>query len=117
MITDLTEFSIPTGKVCLSPMMDCFDGMLITWRISEHPNADFVNGMLDDVITRINKDSKRVIHTDRGCRYRWPGFKRMETNGDTSSMPKKYSQDNATCVWLFGRIKNEFFNRNWSNVP
>ena len=30
-----------------------FDRMLVIWRISEHPNADFVNGMLDDVITNI----------------------------------------------------------------
>ena len=118
LLTDLTEFSIPAGKVYLSPMMDCFDGMLIAWRISEHPNADLVNGMLDDVIARMNNDSKPIIHTDRGCHYRWPGLKRMETNGYTRPMSQKgCSPDNAACEGLFGRIKNEFFyNRDWSNV-
>ena len=119
LLTDLTEFSIPAGKVYLSPMMDCFDGMLIAWRISEHPNADLVNGMLDDVIARMNNDSKPIIHTDRGCHYRWPGWiERMETNGYTRSMSQKgCSPDNAACEGLFGRIKNEFFyNRDWSNV-
>ena len=27
-LTDLTEFHIPAGKVYLSPMIDCFDGMV-----------------------------------------------------------------------------------------
>ena len=26
-LTDVTEFSIPAGKVYLSPMIDCYDGM------------------------------------------------------------------------------------------
>ncbi|MBM6842318.1 IS3 family transposase, partial [[Clostridium] spiroforme] len=28
MLTDITEFSIPAGKVYLSPIIDCFDGMV-----------------------------------------------------------------------------------------
>ena len=26
-LTDITEFSIPAGKVYLSPIIDCFDGL------------------------------------------------------------------------------------------
>lgn len=73
LLSDISEFAIPAGKVYLSPAVDCFDGMLVTWRISEHPNADLVNGMLDDVIANIGAKSKPIIHTDRGCHYRWPG--------------------------------------------
>ena len=29
-LTDLTEFQIPAGKVYLSPMIDCFDGMVVS---------------------------------------------------------------------------------------
>jgi len=55
---------------------------LKTWRISEHPNADLVNGMLDDVIANIGAKSEPIIHTDRGCHYRWPGWiERMKRNG------------------------------------
>ena len=70
LLSDTSEFAIPAGKVYLSPAVDCFDGMLVTWRISEHPNADLVNGMLDDVIANIGTKSKPIIHTDRGCHYR-----------------------------------------------
>lgn len=119
LLSDISEFAIPTGKVYLSPTVDCFDGMLVTWRISEHPNADLVNGMLDDVIANIGTKSKPIIHTDRGCHYRWQGWiERMEINGYTRSMSQKgCSPDNAACEGLFGRIKNEFFyNQDWKNV-
>src|SRR5690606_8480844 len=30
-LTDVTEFQIPAGKVYLSPMIDCFDGTVLSW--------------------------------------------------------------------------------------
>ena len=55
----------PTNpRLYLSPTVDCFDGMLVTWRISEDLNADLVNGLLDDVIANIGIKSKPIIHTD-----------------------------------------------------
>lgn len=38
---------IPAGKVYLSPMIDCFDGMVVSWSIGTRPNAELVNTMLD----------------------------------------------------------------------
>lgn len=63
--------------------------------------------------------SKPIIHTDRGCHYRWPGWiEGMKINGYTRSMSQKgCSPDNAACEGLFGRIKNEFFyNQDWTGV-
>lgn len=119
LLTDISEFAIPAGKVYLSPALDCFDGMFVAWKISEHPNADLVNGMLENVTNNISKTSHPIIHTDRGCHYRWLGWiERMETNGYPRSMSQKgCSPDNAACEGLFGRIKNEFFyNRDWKDV-
>ena len=48
MVTDITEFAIPAGKVYLSPIVDCFDGLLVNWNISTSPDALLVNSMLDD---------------------------------------------------------------------
>ncbi len=33
-LTDITEFQIPAGKVYLSPIIDCFDGMVVSWTIA-----------------------------------------------------------------------------------
>lgn len=38
-LTDITEFHIPAGKVYLSPIIDCFDGMVISWSIGTQPDA------------------------------------------------------------------------------
>ena len=32
-LTDITEFQIPAGKVYLSPMIDCYDGKVVSWSI------------------------------------------------------------------------------------
>lgn len=45
-LTDITEFSIPAGKIYLSSIIDCFDGMCIAWSQSTSPNADLVNSMV-----------------------------------------------------------------------
>jgi putative transposase len=46
-LTDITEFQIPAGKVYLSPIIDCFDGLVISWSIGARPDAELVNTMLD----------------------------------------------------------------------
>lgn len=49
-LTDITEFSIPAGKIYLSPIIDCFDGFVTSWSIGVSPDAKLVNRMLDDAI-------------------------------------------------------------------
>ena len=70
-LTDITEFAIPAGKVYLSSIVDCFDGMLPAWTISTAPNAALVNEMLDKAIATLSKEEYSLIHSDRGCHYRW----------------------------------------------
>lgn len=45
-ITDITECRIPSDKMDLSPMIDCFDGAVVSQTNSTSPNAVSVNGML-----------------------------------------------------------------------
>lgn len=35
-LTDITEFQMPAGKVYTSPMIDCFDGLVVSWTIGMH---------------------------------------------------------------------------------
>lgn len=118
-LTDLTEFPLPAGKVYLSPMIDCFDGMVVSWSIGTSPDAGMVNSMLDNAISTLAENDRPVVHSDRGSHYRWPGWiDRMEAAGLTRSMSKKgCSPDNAACEGFFGRLKNElFYGRSWAGV-
>jgi transposase InsO family protein len=98
-LTDLTEFHIPSGKIYLSPIIDCFDGLVVSWTIGTSPNAELVNTMLDDAVSCLADGECPIVHTDRGCHYRWPGWiSRMESAGLTRSMSKKgCSPDNSAC--------------------
>lgn len=110
-LTDITEFSLPAGKVYLSPIIDCFDGMAVTWSIGTSPNARLVNSMLDAAISKLREGEHPILHSDRGGHYRWPGWiRRTEAAGLRRSMSAKgCSPDNAACEGFFGRLKNEMF--------
>ena len=119
-LTDITEFQIPAGKVYLSPMIDCFDGMVVSWSIGTRPDAELVNTMLDAAIETVTASSNRpVVHSDRGGHYRWPGWlsRIAEAKLIRSMSRKACSPDNAACEGFFGRLKNElFYSRDWLNT-
>lgn len=72
-LTNITEFQIPAGKVYLSPIIDCVDGMAISWSIATQPDTGLVNTMLDAAIgTVTDGEEQPIIHSDRGAHYRWP---------------------------------------------
>ena len=77
-----------------------------------------VNTMLKQAIEKLNEEEKPIIHSDRGCHYRWPEWiKLMNDNGLTRSMSKKgCSPDNSACEGFFGHLKVEmFYGYNWDD--
>lgn len=38
-LTDITEFRIPAGKIYLSPLVDCYDGAIVSWTIGTKPTC------------------------------------------------------------------------------
>lgn len=118
-LTDITEFQIPAGKVYLSPIVDCFDGLIVSWSLGTRPNAALVNTMLDEAISTLSDSQRPILHSDRGAHYRWPGWlERIERANLTRSMSRKgCSPDNAACEGFFGRLKTEFFYpRDWRDA-
>ena len=118
-LTDITEFHIQAGKVYLSPIIDCFDGLSVSWTIGTSPDANLANAMLDNAISTLKENEHPIIHSDRGGHYRWPGWiERMDKASLTRSMSRKgCSPDNSACEGFFGRLKNEFFYcRSWIGV-
>jgi len=118
-LTDITEFRIPAGKIYLSPIIDCFDGLPVSWTIGTAPDANLVNTMLDEAISILRSDEKPIIHSDRGSHYRWTGWiERMNNNELIRSMSRKgCSPDNSACEGFFGRLKMEmFYGYSWSGV-
>jgi putative transposase len=67
-LTDITEFQIPAGKVYLSPIIHCFDGLVVSWSLGTTPDAELVNTMLDTAIETVATGPDRpIVHSDRGA--------------------------------------------------
>lgn len=119
-LTDITEFRLPDdSKVYLSPVVDCFDGRVVAWSAGTRPDAELANSSLRRACEGLAEGERPVVHSDRGCHYRWPGWIAIcEEHGLVRSMSAKgCSPDNSACEGLFGRLKNEFFyHEDWQGV-
>ena len=101
-------------------MIDCLDGLVVSWTIATRPDAVLVNTMLDAAIETVANSSDRpVVHSDRGAHYRWPSWLSRISNAKLiRSMSRKgCSPDNAACKGFFGRLKTElFYPRDWRSA-
>jgi transposase InsO family protein len=118
--SDTIEFRLPGGaKVYLSPVVDLFDPRPVARAIGARPTAALADESLSRACAALRPGEAPVVHTDRGCRYRWPGWESIcRERGLTRSMPRKGGcADNAAMEGFFRRLKNEFFRgRDWSGV-
>ena len=93
-------------------MIDCFDGLVVSWTIGTSPDSDLVSTMLDAAIeTVVSSESGPVIHSDRGAHYRWLGWLSRVQNAKLIRLMsrKRCCPDNAACEGFFGRLKTELF--------
>lgn len=52
-VTDVTEFSLFGSKLYLSPVLDLYNGEIISYAISERANYRQVDEMLDKAFSRL----------------------------------------------------------------
>lgn len=112
LVTDITEFGCADGKVYLSPMVDLYDGWLLTAAVSQRPSGALATDMLEDSLAQLDPGQVPVVHTDRGFHYRtndWVAAARDPVTGQARFLPsmsrKGNSGDNAACEGFFGLLK------------
>lgn len=118
-VADITEFRIPAGKCCLSPVIGCFDGMPVGWSIGTSPSAELANSSLLRACVQLGDGEHPRVHSGRGGHCRWPGWIGIcDERGIVRSMSRKgCSPDNSRAEGFFGRLKVEFFyGRGWDDV-
>lgn len=75
--------------------------------------------MLDLALEALQEGEHFLVHTDRECHYRWPGWisRMKEANLPRTMSKKACGADNAACEGFFGRLKNEmFYHQSWSHI-
>ena len=111
LLTDITEFHLNGFKMYLSPLVDCYNGEVVSYAISTRPQQGLVMKMLDLGKREMNPDDKPIVHSDQGSQYQSPVYvNALKEAGWIQSMSRKgCCPDNSACEGFFGRLKNEFF--------
>jgi putative transposase len=107
--TDITEFSLFGKKSYLSPIIDLYNGEIVSYNITYRPTLDLVTGMVDAALGKINGNTNLILHSDQGWHYQHPNYrKRLKEKGVQQSMSRKGNcLDNAVIESFFGLLKSE----------
>ena len=110
-VTDVTEFNVAGKKLYLSPILDLYNGEIISYHIAERPQFDMVEKMLSKAFSRLNKEEKPMLHSDQGWQYQMSIYQGILRNRNiVQSMSRKGNcLDNAVMENFFGILKSEFF--------
>lgn len=108
--TDVTEFNLRGEKCYLSPILDGFNGEIISHNISKSPNLEQINDMLDKAFDNKNLEGL-IFHSDQGWQYQHQSYQqRLKNKGIKQSMSRKgNSMDNGMMENFFGLLKTEMF--------
>lgn len=109
--TDISEFRVKDKKLYLSPIIDLFNGEIVSYNLSESPNLKQVTKMLSTAFKKLSKVKGLILHSDQGWQYQIRAYQKMLTDkGITQSMSRKGNcLDNAIIENFFGTIKSELF--------
>lgn len=47
-VTDISQFNVDGRKCWLSVIVDCFDGMVVDWKLGDRPDQELANSNLRD---------------------------------------------------------------------
>ena len=108
-VTDITEISLCGQRLYFSPILDLYNGEIISYSISHRPKHCMIIDMLEKAFAKIPDDSGLVLHSDQGWHYRIPAYMSMLTiKGIRQSMSRKGNcLDNAVMENFFGHMKSE----------
>ena len=109
-VTDITEFKLFSEKLYLSPVLDLFNGEIITYTIGFRPTYSLVSGMLDKALEYLPENHSLLMHSDQGWHYQMKQYRdALKKRGVIQSMSRKGNcYDNSVMENFFGILKSEF---------
>ena len=110
-VTDVTEFKVNGKKLYLSPIIDLFNGEVISYNISRHPDFKQIRDMLSKAFSKIPDNTNLILHSDQGWQYQMKEYQTLlKDKGIRQSMSRKGNcLDNSLAENFFGLLKSELF--------
>lgn len=114
LVTDITEFKcVGEEKLYLNPILDLYNGEIVSFEIRKRPTLDLVMGPLKETIEVLKKHAtyRTTIHSDQGWHYQHNQWVRtLKENKIFQSMSRKATcADNASMENFFGILKQEMY--------
>jgi transposase InsO family protein len=110
-VTDIVEFSLFGEKLYLSPILDLYNGEIVSYNLSKRPNFAQITDMLNSAFAKIPDNTNLIFHSDQGWQYQMRKYQQMlAQKGIRQSMSRKGNcLDNAVIENFFGHVKSELF--------
>jgi len=110
-VTDITEFIVGGKKLFLSPILDLYNGEIISFTLSERPTFNHVMEMLKKALVKLPAEATPILHSDQGWQYQMKQYQEalLKRNISQSMSRKGNCLDNAVMENFFGILKSELF--------
>ncbi|EAT10851.1 isrso11-transposase orfb protein [Oceanobacter sp. RED65] len=109
--TDVTEFNVKGEKLYLSPVIDLYNGEIVSYQVAKRPTLPLVMNMLQKAYKRLSGQQAPLLHSDQGWQYQHVSYReKLAERGLTQSMSRKGNcLDNAAMESFFGTLKSEMY--------
>ena len=71
-VTDVTEFTVGTSKVYVSPVLDLHNNRIDSVMAGPSPSVKMVTVSLRNAISGLAPNERPLVHSDQGFQYRHP---------------------------------------------
>ena len=112
LVAHFTTFKVHDQKLYLPPILDLFNGEVVSYSLSCHPNFKQITDMLEDAFQKLpDKVDDLILHSDQSWQYQMKSYQNLrKAKGITQSMSRKATcLDNAVVENFFGLLKTELF--------
>jgi len=108
---DETEFKVLGKCFYLSPILDLFNGEVVSYSLTRSPSFVATIEMLKKSFQRLPEKVDLILHSDQGWQYQMKQYQGLlAERGIQQSMSRKGNcYDNAVIENFFGLLKSEFF--------
>ncbi len=119
--TDVSQISIGQQKSFLSPVIDMFNGEILSYNIADRADLEQINKMLNDLFAITDKLPKenQILHSDQGWQYQHKNYQEaLNEHGILQSMSRKGNcLDNSVMENFFGLMKSELlYNKEFKSM-
>ena len=109
LLTDITEVQCSDGKLYISPIMDCYNGEILTVEMCDNMKKELCMDTVYQLKQRYGDLQGVVLHSDRGSQYTSDAYRKLlKSCGIIQSLSGTgHCYDNARMESFFATLKKE----------